>query len=427
MTKPIVVVGAGLAGLGAAHRLGDRALVLEATDRVGGISQTVSYDGFSYDLGPHVLFYHTQESRRICSGLIGGGWTHRPRRARIRIGDELISYPIQEGFVRSKVLKRRYLPGLRRAGKVEPESQTFTAIARAQYGEALAKEFFTDYNAKLWRYPLDGMDPDWARRFLPRFPRRGLWLVSLGFTPRRGPNAGFLYPASGRIGTLAERLAEAAPCEIRMRTVVKRVHTGERWVETGDGERHHYDALVSTVPLPRLAEIALDLPGGLAEGAKDLPCVGTAFVHLGLKKPWTDDDNHWEYFPDPSLAFHRLHVPENYAPGMVPEGRSSLVAEVSYSRDERPDLEALTERVIADLVKIGRIAGEDEIIARDARAFRYTYSFQTAAAERVRHSLREELARRRVQLAGRYARWEYLHMDMAVTQGFQAAAACVAG
>ncbi len=423
--KPVIVIGAGLAGLGAAHRLGGRAIVFEAADRVGGISQTIHYDGFSYDLGPHVLFYHTAESRRICGRFIGGEWTHRPRRARIRIGDELIEYPIQEGFVRSKVLKKRYLPGLRGAAKTEPQRNTFTEIARAQYGEALAKEFFTDYNSKLWRYDLDGMDPDWARKFLPRFPRRGLWLVSLGFTPKRGPNAGFHYPASGGIGALAEHLAETAPCEIRFRTVVKRVHTHERWVETGDGGRHHYHALVSTIPLPRLAKIALDLPAELVEGAKDLPCVGTAFIHLGLKKPWTDDHTHWEYFPDPSLSFHRLHVPENYAPDMVPAGHGSIVAEVSYRHDERPDLAALTERVIADLTRLDRISGKGEIVATDARAFRYTYSFQTTAAERVRLALRDELARRGVQLAGRYARWEYLHMDMAVTQGFEAADACL--
>ncbi|HUT98605.1 MAG TPA: FAD-dependent oxidoreductase [bacterium] len=425
--KPVIVIGAGLAGLGAAHRLGGRAIIFEAADRVGGISQTVTYDGFSYDLGPHVLFFRSAASREFCERLLGGEWTRQPRRARITIGDERISYPIQEGFVRSPVLKRRYLPGLRRAGRTEPASPTFTEIARAQYGEVLAKEFFTDYNAKLWRYPLDGMDPEWARKFLPKFPRRGLWLVSLGFTPRRGPNAGFHYPRTGGIGSLAHRMAETVPGELRLRTVVKRVHTGERWVETGDGERHPYHALVSTLPLPRLAKIAPDLPAEMVEGAGDLPCVGTAFVHLGLKKPRPDDDSHWEYFPDPGLAFHRLHVPENYSPDMVPAGRGSVVAEVSYIHTERPDLDALTSRVIADLVKIGRIGGEDEIIARDARAFRYTYSFQTTAAERVRLALRDELVRRGVHLAGRYARWEYLHMDQSIVGGFEAADACLSG
>ncbi len=423
--KPIIVIGAGLAGLGAAHRLGGRAIVFEATDRVGGISQTIRYDGFSYDLGPHVLFFRSAEVGRYCERLLEGHWTHQPRRARIYMQGERIEYPIQEGFVRSKTLKKRYLPGLQRAGKSEPTSQTFTAIARARYGKALAKEFFTDYNSKLWRYSLDGMDPDWARRFLPKFPRRGLWLVSLGFTPRRGPNAGFHYPASGGIGALAERLAETMPGELKMRTVVRRVHTQERWVETTDGGRHPYHALVSTIPLPRLAKIALDLPTELTEQTEGLPCVGTAYIHLGLKNPRPSDDTHWEYFPDPAFVFHRLHIPENYAPDMVPAGRGSIVAEVSYRQDERPDLSELTKRVVSDLVRLGRIS-EDDIVAKDARAFRYTYSFQTAAAERVRLALRDELARRGVQLAGRYARWEYLHMDQAIAQGFEAADTCLA-
>ncbi|MCK4594829.1 hypothetical protein KAU45_10035 [bacterium] len=93
-------------------------------------------------------------------------------------------------------------------------------------------------------------------------------------------------------------------------------------------------------------------------------------------------------------------------------------------RRERISLDSLSP-VIADLTRLGRIS-EDDIIAKDARAFRYTYPFQTAAAERVRLALRDELARRGVHLAGRYARWEYLHMDQAIAQGFEAADACLA-
>lgn len=56
--KPVVIVGAGLAGLSCAKRLADRGiecLVLESTDRVGGRVRTDHVDGFTLDHGFQVL------------------------------------------------------------------------------------------------------------------------------------------------------------------------------------------------------------------------------------------------------------------------------------------------------------------------------------------------------------------------------------
>ena len=51
-----VIIGAGPAGLTAAYELGKRGVtstVLEASDQVGGISKTVSYRGYRFDIGGH--------------------------------------------------------------------------------------------------------------------------------------------------------------------------------------------------------------------------------------------------------------------------------------------------------------------------------------------------------------------------------------
>ncbi|OEV28642.1 oxidoreductase, partial [Streptomyces nanshensis] len=57
-TADVVIVGAGLAGLAAAHRLtgaGLRVLVLEAAQHVGGRSRTDRVQGFRLDRSPGVL------------------------------------------------------------------------------------------------------------------------------------------------------------------------------------------------------------------------------------------------------------------------------------------------------------------------------------------------------------------------------------
>ena len=58
--KRVIVIGAGPAGITAAYELskkgGFEITVLEATDRIGGISQTVKYNGNRMDIGGHRFF-----------------------------------------------------------------------------------------------------------------------------------------------------------------------------------------------------------------------------------------------------------------------------------------------------------------------------------------------------------------------------------
>ena len=58
-TKQIVIIGAGPAGLTAAIELlkkGHAVTILEASDRIGGISQTVRHHGNRMDIGGHRFF-----------------------------------------------------------------------------------------------------------------------------------------------------------------------------------------------------------------------------------------------------------------------------------------------------------------------------------------------------------------------------------
>ena len=57
--RNVVILGAGPAGLTAAYQLakdGVRSVVLEKDSIVGGISRTVNYKGYHFDIGGHRFF-----------------------------------------------------------------------------------------------------------------------------------------------------------------------------------------------------------------------------------------------------------------------------------------------------------------------------------------------------------------------------------
>ena len=67
--KNVVIIGAGPAGLTAAYKLckaGIESVVLEKDNLVGGLSRTVDYKGFKFDIGGHRFFTKIKEVEDVC-------------------------------------------------------------------------------------------------------------------------------------------------------------------------------------------------------------------------------------------------------------------------------------------------------------------------------------------------------------------------
>ena len=58
MTRTVIIIGAGMGGLTAALRLscrGCRVIVIEASERLGGLAAGLTFDGLTFDAGPYLL------------------------------------------------------------------------------------------------------------------------------------------------------------------------------------------------------------------------------------------------------------------------------------------------------------------------------------------------------------------------------------
>src|SRR5271167_2049608 len=90
MERPIfkaIIVGAGPAGLTAAYELSKQhapVVVLESDPQyVGGISRTVNYKGFRFDIGGHRFFSKSREVEDFWTEVLNDDLLHRPRSSRI--------------------------------------------------------------------------------------------------------------------------------------------------------------------------------------------------------------------------------------------------------------------------------------------------------------------------------------------------------
>jgi len=109
----VTILGAGLAGLAAAHDLslaGHRVTLLEKEQRVGGMATSFRVGPYWLDHGPHRFYSRSQELIDHIYDVLDGDVVVRQRRSRIYLRERFFDYPLRLGNVlrnlRTSVLVR---------------------------------------------------------------------------------------------------------------------------------------------------------------------------------------------------------------------------------------------------------------------------------------------------------------------------------
>ncbi|HVZ22012.1 MAG TPA: NAD(P)-binding protein, partial [Vicinamibacterales bacterium] len=96
--RPVVVIGAGPAGLTAADDLtlrGEPVVVCEGDAQVGGLSRTVLHEGFRFDIGGHRYYTKSALVEARWREVLGEDLLHRPRLSRVHYRGVFFDYPLK--------------------------------------------------------------------------------------------------------------------------------------------------------------------------------------------------------------------------------------------------------------------------------------------------------------------------------------------
>src|SRR5438874_1507143 len=170
MKTRVVIIGAGPAGLTAGYLLSKEEVdlvVLEADPiYVGGISRTVTYNGFHFDIGGHRFFSKAKEVEDLWTEILPNDMLVRPRSSRIYYRGKFFSYPLKAGEALSKLgvveatrcvlsyLKARLLP--------VKNPLSFEDWVVNRFGRRLFNIFFKTYTEKVWGMSCKEISADWA-------------------------------------------------------------------------------------------------------------------------------------------------------------------------------------------------------------------------------------------------------------------------
>ena len=155
--RPVVIIGAGPAGLTAAYELikrGVASTILEKDSVVGGISRTSEYKGYLFDIGGHRFFTKVSLVEKMWREVLGADFLSRPRLSRIYYNRKFFSYPLEPknalfGLGVFEAIHCGISYVWARVAPIRPE-ENFEAWVSNRFGRRLFKIFFESYTEKVW-------------------------------------------------------------------------------------------------------------------------------------------------------------------------------------------------------------------------------------------------------------------------------------
>lgn len=410
--EPVIIIGAGPAGLTAAYELAKRktrSVILEKDTMVGGIARTAEYRGYRFDIGGHRFFTKVDRVMAMWREVLGTDFLRRPRLSRIYFRKKFFSYPVKPFDALSKLgaretvlagfsfLNARMRPRLR--------EESFEDYIINNFGERLYRTFFKSYTEKVWGIPCTEIRAEWAAQRI-----KGLSLTSLvktAFLGNRGNKIKtlideFYYPRFGP-GMMwektKERVEESGYGKVRFGVLVRAIlHDGKKITgvrivnEKGGEEIIQGSALVSSMPLGELLQLMVPaMPQKVQDAASDLHYRDFITVALVVNKEHVFPDN-WIYIQDDGFQVGRIQNFKNWSPEMVGDPKKTCLG-LEYFCFKTDPLWSMKD---ADLIKLGAeelerlgFAKKEEVLDGAVVRMEKTYPVYDAAYEAAMPALKK--------------------------------------
>ena len=429
--KKAVIIGAGPAGLTAAYELLDRSedievVVLEETEKFGGISRTVEYHGNRMDMGGHRFFSKVPEVNewwdkmlprqgkpsyddivlKRSSSLASDGpdpemvdrvMLRRNRISRIFFNGKFFDYPItlkvetftNMGLGTTIVAGFSYI----KAMIFKRKENSLEDFYVNRFGKKLYSMFFEHYTANLWgRHPSE-IDPSWGAQRV-----KGVSIMAVlanAFKKKSGKTGGkvetslieeFSYPklGPGQLWDVTASEIEKKGGTIITGAKVVKINkagdhlTGVTYEKDGKSVTLEGDYIISSMPIKDLVAGMNDVPADPARIAAGLPyrdymTLGVLIPHLNLEnktKVKTIGNivpDNWVYVHDRNVSMGRFQIYNNWSPYLVKDIDHTVWMGLEYFCNEGDSMWSMSDdefakMAIKEMVKINLIDEEKEVL-----------------------------------------------------------------
>lgn len=419
---------------------------------VGGISRTVSYRGFHFDIGGHRFFSKSRDVEDLWTELLPNDLLVRPRSSRILYRGKFFSYPLRafEALWKLGIWEsaRCMLSYLRARLRPVKNPRNFAEWTTNQFGARLFSIFFKTYTEKVWGMSCNEISADWAAQRI-----KGLSLITAvlaALWPKRARRKrgavvktlieSFRYPrlGPGMMWESCMRKTRVFGGRVELgRMVTRLAYDGREWAVTSRdsaGVEHtvHAEHVISSAPIRPLARmISPGLSEETARAASALKYRDFITVVLILRDRGQLRDN-WIYVHDPAVQVGRIQNFKSWSPEMVPDPAMACYG-LEYFCFEHTGLwnlkdEELQELGARELVQLGlaeRADITDGCVVRQPKAYPVYDDDYAAHVATFRAELEERFPT--LHLVGRNGMHKYNNQDHSMMTAMLCARNILAG
>ena len=425
MRSDAVVLGGGWTGVCLVNRLknccssSDISLVTAGNpEDEAGLLKTEKHDGFVFDTGgSHVIFSKNPATLNSILGHLKGNYVEHARNSFINFDGVMVPYPLENGMSVLPSAERAKLGYDMVKALIENQCDKYwkpsnlNQFFNSVFGKEATSLYFGPYNEKIWKHPLEELDPSWL--YIPgRLPTPNLKDVVASVAGNKTvgylEQAKFFYPKMGGIKALYDSiLSEIEEKQVRTvynETVTRIRKRNDRWVINGKIETEN---IYSTIPIPFLVK-ALDAPETIIKAADGLEYNHGVTVGIALNK--RAPDQHWIYVPNKDVIFHRYCWMSNYSKYNAPEGKSSILVEITPQAGQKVDKEEIEQQTISDLEKT-KVINKKEVAFTKTWFNEFAYPVCTLGQKQKLDTIFTYLNEVNIRSIGRWGSWKYWNLD----------------
>ncbi len=400
----VAVIGGGISGLAAAHRLTEldpalQVTLFEATDRLGGVLQTTHRDGYLLDHSADNFITNVPWALDLCRriGLADELVQTRETSRRALVVHNGKLYPVPEGFslmAAAKAWPVLTTPILSPLGKLrlameyfvsrrtDESDESLASFARRRLGKEVFERLVQPLVAGIYTADADKLSLTAA---LPRFRemegKHGSLIRAARFEAKQGSKADkqasgaryslFVAPRNG-LASLVEAIAARLPAGcVQLKSPIERLAKSPAggwnlWVDKQE-QPQSFSAVMVAAPAPRAAQLLLTVDSELADELKQIPYAGSAIALVGYRREQIAHALDGFGFVVPEIE-HRRILAASFSSvkfaGRAPDGH--VLVRVFFGGAARPEMlelsdEALKQIVCQELAELLGASGEPEL------------------------------------------------------------------
>lgn len=404
------ILGGGLSGLSLAHLI-PNSQVLEKSSRPGGLMQSITENGFTFDLsGGHILFSKNKEVMDFMLSILGDNICQRTRNTKISYNGSLIKYPFENGLSDlSKEENFECVSDFIKAKQMNHPKRDFAEYLISTYGRSISEKYLIPYNQKIWKYPLNKMSTHWCEERMPQPSIDAVLKASLGIKSEGYLHQlNFYYPRIGGIESFITALAKDKNiiCN-REVTYIDKTRDGNWYIETKPGYYQIYDDIVSTMPLPTLISCLDDVPDNVKSAVSNLKYNSLITVMIGVDYPL--ESYSWIYYPDKKHIYHRVNLVSNFSDQVAPDGHGAMIFEITCHENDK--IYNLSDNKIIETVLDQADIVSSKVVYSRVHRTKHAYIIYDNQYHKNISIIKSFLKEKGIRTLGRFSEWEYYNMD----------------